>query len=83
MSVRNEIEERLTAAFAPEILEIQDDSEKHRGHGGWREGGETHFNVTIRAPALAALGRVERHRAVHRALGDLTTRIHALALDIG
>ncbi|GHC23282.1 MULTISPECIES: BolA family transcriptional regulator [Gemmobacter] len=83
MSVRNEIEERLTAAFAPEVLEIQDDSEKHRGHGGWREGGETHFNVTIRAPALAALGRVERHRAVHRALGDLTTRIHALALDIG
>jgi BolA protein len=83
MSVRNEIEERLTAAFAPEVLKIQDDSEKHRGHGGWREGGETHFNVTIRAPALAALGRVERHRAVHRALGDLTTRIHALALDIG
>ncbi|RID92071.1 BolA family transcriptional regulator [Gemmobacter lutimaris] len=83
MSVHDEIKERLTVAFAPEVLEIQDDSEKHRGHGGWREGGETHFNVTIRAPALASLGRVERHRAVHRALGDLTTRIHALALDIG
>ena len=83
MSVRDEIEQRLTTAFAPEVVQIQDDSEKHRGHGGWREGGETHFTVTIRASALAALGRVERHRAVHRALGDLTTRIHALALDIG
>ena len=39
--------------------------------------------VTIRAAELAALSRVARHRAVHRALGDLTTRIHALALDIG
>lgn len=83
MSVKDEIHTRLTAAFAPEVLEIQDDSEKHRGHGGWREGGETHFTVTIRAPGLAPLSRVERHRAVHRALGDLTVRIHALALDIG
>lgn len=83
MSVKDEIQARLTAAFAPEVLEIQDDSEKHRGHGGWREGGETHFAVTIRAAGLAGLSRVERHRAVHRALGDLTERIHALALDIG
>lgn len=83
MTVKDEIHTRLTAAFAPEVLEIHDDSEKHRGHGGWREGGETHFNVTIRAPQLAAMTRVARHRAVHQALGDLTTRIHALALDIG
>lgn len=83
MTVKDEIFQRLTVAFSPEVLEIQDDSEKHRGHGGWREGGETHFNVTIRAAELAALSRVARHRAVHRALGDLTTRIHALALDIG
>ena len=83
MAIRDEIHARLTAAFAPEVLQIQDDSEKHRGHGGWREGGETHFNVTIRAPALAAMTRIARHRAVHQALGDLTTRIHTLSLDIG
>lgn len=83
MAIRDEIHARLTAAFAPEVLQIQDDSEKHRGHGGWREGGETHFNVTIRAPSLASMTRIARHRAVHRALGDLTTRIHALSLDIG
>ncbi|MDR0808164.1 MAG: BolA family transcriptional regulator [Gemmobacter sp.] len=83
MSVKDEIHARLTAAFAPDVLDIQDDSEKHRGHGGWREGGETHFTVMIRAPGLASLSRLERHRAVHRALGEMTARIHALALDIG
>jgi len=83
MTVSEEIGARLSAAFRVERLEIRDDSEKHRGHGGWREGGETHFQVVIRAPELAAMNRVARHRAVHAALGDLTTRIHALALDIG
>lgn len=83
MSVKDEIFQRLTAAFHVETLEIQDDSEKHRGHGGWQEGGETHFNVMLRAAELAPMTRVARHRAVHKALGDLTTRIHALALDLG
>ncbi len=83
MSVKDEIFERLSAAFQVEVLEIQDDSEKHRGHGGWKEGGETHFSVKIRAASLAAMPRLARHRAVHAALGDLTVRIHALALDLG
>ena len=42
-----------------------------------------HCTIHIRAPELAALGRVDRHRAVNRALGDITRRVHALALDIG
>ena len=83
MSVKDEIFERLSAAFQVEVLEIQDDSEKHRGHGGWKEGGETHFSVKIRAASLAAMPRLARHRAVHAALGDLTVRIHALALHLG
>ena len=84
MTIADEIRDRLVTAFAPEVLEIQDDSEKHRGHGGWREGGETHFSVTIRAAAFDPMSRVARHRAVHAALGaDLTGRVHALALDIG
>ena len=84
MTVTEEIRARLTAAFAPAELEIVDVSERHRGHAGYREGGESHFRVTLRAPAFAAMGRVERHRAVHAALGaDLVGRIHALALDIG
>ncbi len=83
MRIRDEIEAKLTAAFSPTELEVVDDSESHRGHGGWREGGETHFNVKIRAETLGPLSRLSRHRAVHTALGaDLVGRIHALALDI-
>ncbi len=84
MSVTEEIRNRLEQAFQPRLLEVVDDSERHRGHAGYREGGESHFNVTIRAAAFADMSRVERHRAVHAALGkDLVGRIHALALDIG
>jgi BolA family transcriptional regulator, general stress-responsive regulator len=84
MPIADEIKDRLTAAFAPERLEIVDDSESHRGHGGWRDGGETHFNVLIRAATFAPMSRIDRHRAIHKALGsDLVSRIHALALDIG
>jgi BolA family transcriptional regulator, general stress-responsive regulator len=83
MTMEQALRTRLTAAFAPVRLEIANDSAKHAGHGGDDGSGESHFSVLIRAPALAAMTRVARHRAVHAALGDLNTRIHALALDIG
>ncbi|RVT85635.1 BolA family transcriptional regulator [Rhodobacteraceae bacterium CCMM004] len=84
MAVTEEIRRRLDAAFDPHRLEVVDDSEAHRGHSGYREGGESHFNVLIRSSAFDGLSRVARHRAVHKALGDdLVGRIHALALDIG
>jgi BolA protein len=75
---------KLAAAFHPERLEVIDESEAHRGHGGWREGGETHFRVVMRASSLAGLTRVERSRAVHKAVAaELAAGVHALALDIG
>lgn len=83
MPVADEIAARLTAAFAPDRLEVENESHRHAGHAGDDGSGESHFRVLIRAPALAAMGRVERHRAVNRALGDITTRVHALALDAG
>ena len=83
MGVTEEIETRLRAAFDPAELEVIDESEKHRGHAGYREGGESHFRVRIRAPGFAGQSRLQRHRAVHAALGaELVARIHALALDI-
>lgn len=83
MTITEEMRSRLTAAFAPTRLEIADESEAHRGHSGYREGGESHFRILMRAPALAGLGRVARHRAVHAALGpELVGRIHALVLDL-
>ena len=83
MTVATEIERRLVAAFAPTALEVVNESHRHAGHAGDDGSGESHFRVMIRAPAFAAMGRVDRHRAVQKALGDLNTRIHALALDIG
>ena len=83
MSIESELIARLTITFAPSRLEVVNESHKHAGHGGDDGSGESHFAVLIRAEALAAMGRVARHRAVHQALGDLNQRIHALALDIG
>ena len=76
--------QRLEAAFGPTHLEVLDESEQHRGHGGWREGGGTHWRIRLTAPALGPMSRIERHRAVHAALGaDIVGRIHALALEVG
>ena len=83
MPVAEEIRARLEAEFRPTRLDVVDESERHRGHAGWQEGGESHFRVAIASPAFGPMTRIERHRAVHAALGrDLVGRIHALALTI-
>jgi BolA protein len=70
----------LQNALAPTLLEIRDDSAKHAGHAGAREGG--HFHVTIVAPAFAGLTAVQRHRMVYAAAAELMGRdIHALSID--
>jgi BolA protein len=83
MTIKDEIEARLRAAFAVTALEVVNESHKHAGHSGDDGTGESHFAVCLRAPELGAMGRVARHRAVQSALGDINTRVHALALDIG
>lgn len=83
LAVKDEIEARLRAAFAVTALEVVNESHKHVGHGGDDGSGESHFAVMLRAPELAAMGRVARHRAVQAALGDINQRVHALGLDIG
>ena len=83
MQVSQIIESKLTAAFAPEAIEVIDDSESHRGHAGWREGGQTHFTVVIRAAAFNGMSRVARQRAIHKVLAEeLAGPIHALALKV-
>ena len=79
--VAKQMKVRLEAAFAPSRLEIVDDSENHRGHAGHREGGESHFTVTIESAAFAGLGRVERQRRVNHALAEeLAGPVHALSI---
>lgn len=81
MSVAASIERKLTEALHPTRLEIEDESARHRGHTGYREGGETHFRVTIVSPAFAGQNRVARQRLVYKILADeLAGRVHALAL---
>ena len=83
MAVQAEIEQRLTTAFSPRELSVVDESEQHRGHAGYQEGGESHWRVTIASGDFAGMSRIARHRAVHSALGsELVGRIHALALHI-
>jgi BolA protein len=80
--VAAEITRRLTEALGPTHLEVIDDSEKHRGHGGYNgESGESHFTVLIESPAFAGMSRVARQRAVNAALAELLVeRVHALAI---
>ncbi len=83
MTRAEKIKVALEEAFEPRVLQVVDDSESHRGHAGFQEGGESHFNVLIKADAFAGLSRIARHRAVHEALGkELVAEIHALALTI-
>jgi BolA protein len=82
MSITDEISEKLQAKFQPTRLEIIDESEQHRGHGGYQEGGESHFQVVISAPVFAEMSRLQRHREIHAALGKgIIGRIHALSID--
>ena len=68
MSVRDEIEDKLVQAFAPREIDVVDDSESHRGHAGYQDGGESHFNVRLRSAVFEGQSRIARHRAVHTAL---------------
>ena len=77
------IRQNLENGLAPEFLKVEDVSENHRGHAGYRDGGESHFDVTIKAPCLAGKSRVAQHRAVHAAIGgEIMGTIHALAIKI-
>ena len=80
-SVAAEIDKRLREALAPTRLEVINDSARHHGHAGDDGSGESHFTVEIEAPAFAGMSRLDRQRAVNKALGDLLReRVHALAI---
>jgi BolA protein len=75
------IHNKLTAAFQPSRLEIEDDSARHHGHAGAAPGGESHFNVLIEADGFAGQSKVARQRMVYRALAEeLAGPVHALSV---
>jgi BolA protein len=79
--VASEMRRRLEAALQPARLDLVDDSEAHRGHGGYNPSGESHFSLTIESAAFLGKSRLERQRLVYAALGDLMReRVHALSI---
>jgi BolA family transcriptional regulator, general stress-responsive regulator len=79
--VAAEMLDRLNSALSPTRLELTDDSEQHRGHGGYNPAGESHFSLRIESAAFAGKNRVERQRMIYAALGDLMqARVHALSI---
>jgi BolA protein len=81
LNVSAEIRARL-AALEPVALELEDESERHRGHAGYREGGQTHWRLAIVSPRFSGKPVVARHRMVYQALGELMQHpIHALNIS--
>ncbi len=83
MSMHDIIVNKLTAAFSPSTLRVEDESDQHAGHAGHDHGesGETHFRVYIVTNAFDGKSRVDRHRMVNQLLAtELAGSVHALAI---
>src|ERR1700730_18255227 len=80
-TIQHTIKNKLREAFAPESLDVADESHLHEGHAGHRAGGETHFRVYIVSGAFKGKSRIERHRMINATLeAELAGSVHALAL---
>jgi BolA protein len=80
--VADRIRSKLNEALSPARLDIQDDSAKHSGHSGAREGGESHFSVVIVSEKFDGLNRVARQRLVNTVLAEeLAGPVHALSIQ--
>ena len=79
--MKNLITDKLSAAFAPQSLDVIDESHLHAGHAGHRPSGETHYRIHIVSEAFRGKSRVERHRMVNATLAaELAGGVHALAI---
>ena len=82
MTVENSIRKKLTQAFAPVALDVNNDSHLHAGHASSPGTGESHFSVKVVSAAFDGKSRLERHRMVNAVLAEeLSGRIHALAVS--
>ena len=81
MDIKERIEAKLEAGLDPVRLEVEDESHLHAGHSGAREGGQTHYRISVASARFSGKGRVERHRMVYALLADeIAQGVHALAL---
>jgi len=83
MKIDELIEKKLRDQFNPSYLKVMDDSESHRGHSGFTEGTQSHFNIEISSNFFDDKTRIQQHRAIHSAIGpEIINAIHALAIKI-
>ncbi len=81
MDYKLKITEKLKKKFAPEVLNVIDESENHRGHSGFIEGQQTHFQIQIASEVFEEMSRIKREREIHKALGDeIIKNIHAISI---
>jgi BolA protein len=81
MLVKDILTEKLVEAFAPDSVEVVDESHQHAGHAGHRPEGQTHYRIYIVAKAFSGKSRLERHRMINAVAADeLKNGIHALAI---
>ena len=81
MIMQERIVARLTAALDPILLDVVDESDRHAGHAGAREGGGTHYRVRVVSAKFDRHSRIERHRLVYGLLTEeFADGLHALAL---
>ncbi|HTT83722.1 MAG TPA: BolA family protein [Rhizomicrobium sp.] len=82
MSIADDIRRKLTEAFRPSEITVEDESARHAGHAGSRPGGETHFRVRIVAPVFEGMSRINRQRKIYDILAEeMRTQVHALAIE--
>jgi len=81
MPTADQITQKLTEAFTPQSLKVEDESHQHAGHAGHRPGGETHYRVYIVSEAFKGKTRLQRHRMINETLAEeLASGVHALAI---
>ena len=78
--LQQQLSERLQV-LAPSVLQVDNES---RGHGGYFEGKESHFKVTVVSAAFEGLRAVQRHQKIYTLAAELLSAnggtIHALAI---
>ncbi len=83
MRIREQIIFKLQEKFNPSFLDVEDQSEMHRGHSGWNENGESHFHIRISSSFFLGLSRIKQHREIYNAITkQLTNKIHAISIEI-
>ena len=83
LSRTSRIKKLLTEQFAPDLVNLTDESSRHEGHAGARPGGETHYALQLVSPVFEGMSRVARQRLVYHTLREeFDTGLHALTLDL-